>query len=366
MKKTAILTSSLALAVAFNLAGCTPNNTGLQSQTSPDPVQLTGVLSGGGASSQEAAQIVWAENFKSKQPNIQIQYNAVGSGSGVKGLINGQYSYAGSDSALKNKDYQLSKQACGPQGAFAVPVYLIPVAVVVNLTGIDGGLRLDPDTLAKIMSGQITQWNDPAIANQNPDAQLPDEKIVVVHRSDESGTTENFTEYLAQAAPKSWPYEASKKWPIAGQEAAQKTQGVVSLVAITPNSISYAEAAAVGKLATVSIKVGQKYVAPTAGAAAKTVELSKQRGGGAKADLAMEVDHLTVADGAYPIVMVSYQIFCSTYQDKNQAEMVKAYAKYLVSAQAQQKAAEEIGSAPLPEKLAQKAAKSVDTIGFVR
>ena len=89
-------------------------------------------------------------------------------------------------------------------------------------------LKLSPDTLAKIFAGQITTWNDPAIAADNPDANLPSTKITPVHRSDDSGTTENFTDYLHQAAPNVWTYDKSGTWPVQGGEAGAQTSGLVA------------------------------------------------------------------------------------------------------------------------------------------
>src|SRR5699024_5180030 len=138
---------------------------------------------------------------------LTVSYDPVGSGAGREGFIAGQYSFAGSDSAM---DATEQEQACGDGSAFHVPSYISPVAVAFNLDGIDS-LNLKPDTIAKIFAGEITSWDDAEIAEQNDDADLPDTDITVVHRSDESGTTENFTDYLNGAAGDVWTWDAADR-----------------------------------------------------------------------------------------------------------------------------------------------------------
>src|SRR5690606_13433717 len=114
-------------------------------------------------------------------------------------------------------------EACAPGSSIIeLPAYIAPIVVVFVLDGITS-LDLDADTIARIFAGDITTWNNPAIAEQNPGVTLPETRVTPVHRSDESGTTENFTEYLAEAAPDAWPYEPDGVWPFNGGEAAQGT-----------------------------------------------------------------------------------------------------------------------------------------------
>ena len=131
-------------------------------------------------------------------------------------------------------------------------------------------MDLPADVIAGIFKREITTWNDPAIAAANPDATLPDQRIVPVNRSDESGTTENFTEYLAAAAPGVWTDEPSGDWPIAGGEAAQGTSGVIGAVQAGNGTIGYADASQAGDLSIASVGVGGSFVQPTAEAAANS------------------------------------------------------------------------------------------------
>src|SRR5699024_9061475 len=148
--------------------------------------------------------------------------------------------WAGSDSAMSDQEWEDSQEICGPEGAFHIPAYISPIAVTINVEGIDETLNLDPDTLASIFDGEITSWDDEAIAEHNEDMDLPETPITVVHRADDSGTTENFTEYLADAS-ETWGYEASDIWPEeASAESAQQTSGVVDLTTQTDGAITYA------------------------------------------------------------------------------------------------------------------------------
>lgn len=161
----------------------------------PDTGDIEGTLSGGGASSQEAAMTAWTNGFMDAAPNAQINYASVGSGGGREGFLGGEYDWAGSDSAMDDEEWEQSKEVCGPDGAFHIPAYISPIAVAFNVEGVDETLNLDADTLAGIFAGEISTWNDEAIAEHNEGLNLPETPITVVHRADDSGTTDNFTDF---------------------------------------------------------------------------------------------------------------------------------------------------------------------------
>ena len=190
----------------------------------------------------------WIAGFTAANPNTAVQYSPDGSGAGRKALLAGGVQFAGSDAHLKDEEVEASIEACGPDGALHIPAYISPIAIAFNLDGVDK-LSLDAETIAGIFRGEISSWNDPAIAGQNDGIELPDTPITVIHRSDESGTTENFTEYLAAAAPDVWTTEASGEWPadLDGQENAQGTSGVVSAAGATAGAITYADASEIGR-----------------------------------------------------------------------------------------------------------------------
>ena len=318
-------------------------------------------LTGAGASSQEAAMNAWSDGAGELDPAVQVRYSPDGSGAGREAFLAGGANFAGSDAAMDEDEFESSKEQCGDKGAFNVPAYISPIAVGFNLEGVDT-LNMDADTIAQVFSGEITTWNDPAIAEQNPDADLPDTNITVVHRSDESGTTENFTDYLHAAAPDAWADEESESWPISGQENAQGTSGVVSTASDTEGAITYADASAIGDLGTVAVGVGENYVEYSPEAAAAAVDASQRVEGGAENDMALELDRETEADGAYPIILVSYHIYCNEYQDQDTADAAKAFGQYVVSEEGQQAAADAAHSAPLSESMRQEANDSIDQI----
>jgi phosphate transport system substrate-binding protein len=181
---------------------------------------LSGTLSGAGASSQESAMQGWIAGFQTANEEVTVNYDPVGSGGGREQFLAGGTDFAGSDAALDEEELTLAEERCGEGGIVEVPLYISPIAVAFNLPGVET-LNLSPDVIAGIFKQEITQWNAPEIAADNADADLPDLPITPVNRADESGTTENFTEYLAAAAPEVWTEEPSGEWPIAGGEAGQ-------------------------------------------------------------------------------------------------------------------------------------------------
>ncbi len=318
---------------------------------------VSGTLIGGGASSQEAAMTAWTNGVTEVHPDLTVNYDPVGSGSGREGFLAGQYSFAGSDAAMDEEEIASSEQVCGPEGVFHVPSYISPVAVAFNLEGVDT-VNMDAETIAQVFTGEITTWNDPAIADQNEGVELPDTPITVVHRADDSGTTENFTDYLTAAAPEAWTYDVVEAWP--GEitaESAQQTSGVVSLTTSTDGAITYADASQIGDLGTVSVKVGEEYVPYSADAAAAAVEKAEPGEAGA-----VVLDRTTTEAGVYPIVLVSYHIFCNQYQDQETADMAKAFGEYLVSEDGQAAAEGSAGNAPISDATRDAALESIQAI----
>ena len=352
----------VAVTAAIALSSCAANEAGASVQ-SDEASSLSGNLVGAGASSQDAAQQAWIAAFQTANPDVTIDYDPSGSGAGRETFLEGASDFAGSDRAFKDEELAAGGfAACAPDSDLVeLPVYISPIAVIFNVEGVDS-LDLDATTVAKIFAGTITKWNDPAIAGQNPDATLPDQAITPVHRSDDSGTTENFTDYLAAAAPEAWTFEPDGVWPFEGGEAAQGTSGVVDAVTNGTGTIGYADASRAGDLGTVSIKVGDEYVAYSPEAAAAVVDASPLAEGRAAGDLAIEVDHATEEAGVYPIVLVSYLIGCQEYAESDNVELVKAYFSYVASPEGQDAAAEAAGSAPISDSLREQITAAIDSI----
>jgi phosphate transport system substrate-binding protein len=340
----------LALALSACSAG---NDDGGDSGSGETSSDLSGELSGGGASSQEAAQNAWRVGFSDANPDVVVNYDPIGSGGGRESFISGAFPFAGSDAYLTDDEGELSAatERCGGTAPIEVPNYISPIAVVFNVEGVDE-LNLTPETLAGIFAGEITEWNDPAIAEANPDASLPSAAINPVHRADESGTTENFTNYLDTVAGDVWTAGEVETWPQEfGGEGANQTNGVISAVRDGENSIGYADASQAGDLGTASIGTDGDFIPPTPEAAAAILDASPRVEGRDANSIVFDLDYN--AEGAYPIVLVSYMIACASYEgDEAEAgALTKAYLEYVVSEEGQQFGADEAGSAPLSDSL---------------
>ena len=323
---------------------------------------LSGTLSGAGASSQESAMQGWIAGFQTANEEVTVNYDPVGSGGGREQFLAGGTDFAGSDAALDEEELTLAEERCGEGGIVEVPLYISPIAVAFNLPGVET-LNLSPDVIAGIFKQEITQWNAPEIAADNADADLPDLPITPVNRADESGTTENFTEYLAAAAPEVWTEEPSGEWPIAGGEAGQGTSGVIQAIEGAEGAIGYADASQVGDLGTVAVGVGEEFVEYSPEAAAAVVEGSPRAEGRPEGSLALEIARDTTESGQYPIVLVSYSLACKTYEDAAQGELVRAFLEYAASEEGQAAASESAGSAPISETIRTDALAQIEQIG---
>ena len=358
-----VMLASVA-ACGDNTAATTDNSSSSDSTSKSTPI--SGNFSGAGASSQQAAVEAWIAGFQGTNPEAKIAYNPSGSGAGVQTFLTGATAWAGSDKALADDEVEQSKSVCTEGTAFDVPVYISPIAVVFNLKGVsDAGkhINMDAATIAKIFDGKITKWNDPAIADQNKDLKLPDTAITVVHRSDKSGTTQNFVSYFKDVTPDNWTYDLSENWPNEVGQGAKGTSGVISTDKQADGTIGYADFSQVGDLGTVAVKVGDKYNEISAEAGSKVIADSKQDDT-VKGDnrIVIKINHATEAEGAYPIVLVSYDIVCPAYKDTKQAEFAKAWLTYVTSDEGQKAAQDAAGTAPLPSSLKSEITKSIEAI----
>jgi phosphate transport system substrate-binding protein len=328
--------------------------------------EASGEIAGAGSTAQEAAQKVWIAEFENANSGATISYDGVGSGGGREKFIAGAAAFAGSDTPLSESEGELGKaiKRCGPGELVEVPDYISPIAIVYNLPGVEE-LKLTPAILAKIFNQEIESWNDPEIEKENEGVELPDTRIVPVNRSDESGTTENFTDYLSQVAPSVWTHEVSGNWPVKGGEAASGTSGVIEAVSAGEGAIGYADASQAGELGKALIQVGSSWAEPSPEAAAKVLDLSREDPeleNGQQNVIAFEIDRKTEASGVYPIILVSSLIGCTKYKSADEAALVKAYFEYAISPEGQELGAEAAGSAPLSSKLSSKVKAAVGAI----
>ena len=362
--RRAIVPGAAALTLALSLAACGgSDDEGGDTGSGGAAHGLSGSVAAGGSSAQEKAQEAWRAGFGADNADVTITYDPVGSGTGRDNFYSGAYKFAGSDSAIPAEDMEKAKQACGGSDPIEVPVFISPIDIAFNLEGVDS-LNLDAGTVAKIFNGSIKKWNDQAITSQNPDVQLPDLAISPVHRSDSSGTTDNFTDWLFKAGGGAWKTEHSSDWPVQSGEGAEGTSLVVGAIQDGKGTIGYADDSAVAstELGKVSVKVGSDYVAPSADGAAAGLAASKLVDGASDTQLVYDINRTTTDPSVYPVFLASYLIACPTYDDKATADIVKAFGKYAVSELGQKAAATNALSAPLPTDVGEKATAILDTI----
>ncbi len=328
---------------------------------------VSGTLVGAGASSQAAGMQGWQAGFQAINEDATIEYDAIGSGGGRELFLSGGSSFAGSDAFLKDEEFEASKDRCaGEQGAINLPHYISPIAIPYNLPQIEGStLNLTPDVIAGIFANEIANWNDPAIAALNEGIEFPDVNINPVHRSDESGTTENFTDYMAQAAPDVWSFGAIEVWDgdgPGGGEGAQGTSGVVAATAAGEGSIGYADASQIGDLPAAAVGVGGEFLEFSPAAAGRIVDASERLEGRNEFDFAIEVNRTPDSSDVYPIALVSYHIVCLEYPDQETVDLVKAFMTYVGSEAGQAASGASAGSAPISPEVRADILKSIDAI----
>jgi phosphate transport system substrate-binding protein len=357
-------------ALAITLAACSSDTQADEGSSadasSSGDAALSGTLAGAGASSQEKAMSGWLAGFQEQNPDVQVSYDPTGSGTGREMFLNEAVLFGGSDSAFKPEEVEAAKERCFGGEVVELPLYISPIAVAYNLPGIGAeNLNLTPETLAKIFNGEITKWNDPAIAETNDGVELPDTDIVPVHRSDDSGTTENFTEYLAEASGGAWPHEASETWPVEGGQSGAQTSGVVQTLQSAEGTIAYLDASQVPEgFGTVAVKVGEEFVPFSPEAAAAVVDASPATDDATDLRLTVDLARDTQESGSYPIVLVSYSFACSTYDSEQDAENVKALLTYIASEEGQERAADPsvAGSAPISDTLREEVTAAIEKI----
>jgi phosphate transport system substrate-binding protein len=342
--------SSSSSASAGGSAGSTSSASGGSTGSGSSAVSPA-TLNGAGSTLAQPIYQQWGSNLKSK--GLTVNYNGVGSGTGIADLQTATVDFAGSDPSLASADKSGMK---GPVLQF--PVAFGAITVSYNLPGVKSGLKLDGPTLANIFSGKIKTWNDPAIKALNSGMSLPSTAITVVHRSDSSGTTSGFTTYLSDVSP-TWKSSIGEgkdvKWP-AGTGAA-KNSGVAAAVKQTAGSVGYVEQAYAleNGFTYAAVKNGSSYVLPTianTSAAANGIKVP--------ADLGISTINSS-APGAYPIVsqtfLMAYKDPCK--DDKESAATAKGLKSFLAYAfgagqQTLGEGGDELPYAPLPASLAAK------------
>jgi phosphate transport system substrate-binding protein len=368
-KPLGIALSATAIA-AMSLTACgSDNNAGTSSSSSASGSSAAAAADCGGKNSVTAEgstaqqnaiaefNKVWGQTCSGKT----LAYNPTGSGAGIDQFIAKQVDFAGSDSALSADQAPKAAERCGGNPAWNLPLVFGPVAMAFNVEGVDK-LVVNGDVVAKIFQGQITKWNDPAIAAINSGATLPDADIKPIYRSDSSGTTDNFQKYLGAAAPAAWTKGAGKEFQGGAGEGAQKSSGVVQAIQATPGAIGYVEKgfAQQAGLKMAQIDSGAGAVELTDETTGKAVDTAKVKGEGNDLILDLNALYASKEAGSYPLMLATYEIVCSKGYDADTTAAVKSFL--IVSANQGQANLSAAGYVPLPDAFKERLLKSVDAI----
>jgi phosphate transport system substrate-binding protein len=367
--------AALAALATLSLTSCGSDPTsasepaGAEPGSSADASGLAcpaGKLSAEGSSAQANAINEVITNYNAAcGDQATIEYNPTGSGAGIKSFYNGLVDFAGSDSVLKTEEKDgvieadKAKERCQNNPAWNLPMVVGPIAFAYNVDGVDK-LVLNAEVLAEIFKGTIKTWNDPKIAKLNSGAELPSANITVFFRSDESGTTENTTQFLSKAGNGAWKDEPAKAWTGTG-EGKNKSSGVAEATANTKNSITYIEwsYAKDYSLSMAQLDSGNGAVELTGASVAKAVAEAKVKGNGN--DLSLDLKYAGTEAGAYPALLVTYEIVCSKGLAADKTAIVKDVLTFFSSTDEQSKL-EELGYAPLPSDLQSKVQAAVAAI----
>ena len=349
---------STAVESATEAASSDENNDNNDDQNSGE-YELTGqegTLVAEGASSQQNAMDYFASVYASEVPGAQLAYTPSGSGAGQKNFIANQAVFAGSDSPLKDDQIQAAADRCGGNEAWHLPFVIGPVAIAYNLDGVDE-LNLTVDNIVEIFQGVITTWNDPKIAENNEGVELPDTPINVFYRSDESGTSDNFQKFLAAASDGKWE-STGKAFPNAVGTGANGSSGVAQEVNATDGAITYVEAGFADK--TANIDFGNGPVELTEEAVEKTLDNLEFTTEGHNMVVDSEKLFTTDADGAYPLVLTTYEIVCSAGYDEETSNMVKDFLNVALDSQDEELADE--GFIPVKGTHAERLREAINAI----
>lgn len=327
-------------------------------------------LSASGSTAQASAMAHFAKAHQDACPDATLNYDANGSARGIEEFLSGKTDFANSDSPLQGSEYEKAKQRCGGAEALNIPIVFGPIAITYNLPEVDV-LILDGPTLAGIFSGTITRWDDPAIealnlpagrAHPSPRTAMPAEEIRVVHRSDGSGTTDNFQQYLQAASNGAWDRGAGKTFNGGPGLGAKGNQGTAELVKNTPGAIGYNEwSFAIDQgLPTADIKTPAGITHIGTDWVGTSIEPVTVVGDGNNLILDLTPAYQPAVKFGYPIILAGYAIVCSRYPDSETGEAVKSFLQSAVTVG--QTDLNKVGYIPLPTEFQAKTAVAINSI----
>jgi phosphate transport system substrate-binding protein len=351
---------SLLIAGSMALSACT--------QLDTPPTYAKGVkvdcggkqdLTGSGSTAQANAMDHFITGYEETCSGKQLAYTASGSGAGIQDFVAAKTDFGGSDSPLSGDEYAAAKQRCAGADAWNLPVVFGPIGITFNVRTTDV-LTLDAPTLAKIFSGAITRWDDPAITALN--GNMPAEGIHVIYRGDASGTSDNFQQYLQTASGGAWTKGAGKTFNGGVGTSAQGNEGTSEAVKNTEGAITYNEWSYAMKqhLDVAGIKTAGGVVHIGNDWVGKTISDVTIKGQGNDLVLDLSKVYATTTPGAYPILLASYEIVCSKYPDAEVGKAVKAFMQSTITEG--QQGLTQLGYIPLPADFQTRVAAAVNSI----
>ena len=316
------------------------------------PAQMT--ITGAGSTFDYPAFTKWFETYSKVDPNVQFNYQSIGSGGGIKNLLNLTVDFGASDAPMKDEAL-----ASAPGKILHVPIVAGGVAVIYNLPG-NPKLKLDGDTLAGIYLGNITKWNDPKIAALNPGVELPDAAVIPVHRADGSGTSFIFTDYLSNVNP-AWADSVGKgaavKWPAGVGLAAKGSEGVAGQVKQLPGGIGYAELAYANqnKMPCADMKNSSgNFISPAPDSVSAALATAK-----IPDDFRFSMVNAP-GEKAYPIAGASWVLVYQNQKNADRGAKLVAFLKWAITEG--QKISPALDYAPLPDEVQQRELKLLEVI----
>jgi phosphate transport system substrate-binding protein len=362
-----LVCASTGLAAVGVLAGCGTNSAAVAPRAASSPSVSCpsggGTLNSAGSTAQANAIQKFAVDFQSACSGTTINYNPSGSGAGLTAFENKTVDFAGSDYPLNSSNQAGANGACA-NGGPAIDLPMIPglISVMYNVTGVSKSINLKASTIAKIFNGKITNWNNGEIAAENPGVKFPDLTISTVHRSDTSGTSFNFSNYLHSTDPTDFPQAANKQWPGTGGVGQNGSSGVTQAVSSTPGTIGYAELsyAKLAKLQVANIGNAQnQYVPVNAANASNFISQAKVVTNGS--DVVLNFNYQYAAPNAYPAVLVTYEIVCGKGNKAAKLPLIKSFLSYVDSSTAQN-GLPAIGYVALPSSIQSQVKTSINSM----
>lgn len=346
----------VAMLTGLMLAGCGSDSNvdgaALTSGTLSARVDCGGknALTAEGSTAQQNAMALFNQAWVRLCPGKSVSYNPTGSGAGREQFLAGHVDFAGADTPLATPQIELAVKRCRGNPAWHLPLVFGPIALAYHLDGVSP-LVVNGAMLAKIFSGAITRWNDPAIAALNRGVALPATRITVIYRADSSGTTDNFQQYLTAAAPQSWAEGVGTEFQGGVGEGAQKSAGVVQAVRSTPGAIGYVEKGFADQAGVPYARIdsGSGPVALTDTTAREAIDHAMVAGQGN--DLVLDLNSMygTNEPGVYPLVLATYEIVCSKGYDRGTSAGIRSFLT--VAATNGQSGLSLAGYVPLPDRL---------------